>query len=128
MAYRWDTIFLSAYISLGITITNAILEEVIIFFTKKLGIDTHTEETEYMRVFIFSITFFNSVVVILAMGAYLEVDYMNLVLNGKYRDFTNEWYIVIGSQFVMNTLVDAFSPLLTYWFNNFEQNIYMMID
>lgn len=37
--------------------------------------------------------------------------------NGKYNDFTNEWFVVIGFQVVLNSFGDLVSPPIVFYFN-----------
>lgn len=64
---------------------------------------------------IFVIYFFNSNICVLLMAARFDKDSILSMFKGKYTDFTNEWFIVIGSQFTLNHIVDLFMPLIGFW-------------
>lgn len=49
------------------------------------------------------------------MAARFDKDSILSMFKGKYTDFTNEWFIVIGSQFTLNHIVDLFMPLIGFW-------------
>ena len=115
--YRLWTLFLSIKISLAIVIMNAILEEVIVYFVEKLGIDTFSQTVTITKHIVFVIYFFNSNICILLMAARFEESFLSM-FHGKYTDFSNEWFIVIGSQFMLNHIVDLFMPLISYWVSN----------
>lgn len=127
MDYRMSTLFLSIKISLVIAIMNAILEEIIIYFVAKLGIDTYSRTVTVTKYILFIMYFFNSNIVILLMAAKFDNPLLSM-FHGKYTDFTSEWYIVIGSQYMCNQIVDSFMPAVGYWISTLVQRLEMSYD
>lgn len=113
--FRTDSVFLGLEITLIIITLNAILEEVIDYFICRLGYDSHTEEANKVKKYVFANTYFNTAVVILLMGANLDLPIVGHVFQGLYRDFTDQWFVVIGSQIVLNALGDIVSPIISYF-------------
>lgn len=126
--YRSWTLFLSIKISLSIVTMNIILEEVIVYFVDNLGIDTYSQAVTITKYIIFIMYMFNSNICILLMAAKFEKISWLSMFKGKYTDFSNEWFIVIGSQFMLNQLVDLFMPLVGYLVAWLLQRLFMSID
>ena len=65
------------------------------------------------------------------MGA--KLDFMDdivigKIFDGKYRDFDNAWYKVIGSIFLVSLCIQAFNPLIDFTVTYLTQKIYVWRD
>lgn len=81
------------------------------------------------------ILFFNTAIVMVFVGANLEnwlpfkfSIFEQFVSGGKFKDFTGEWYIVVGGQIILNSGGDFISPQVTYFFNGIFFKIFMCLD
>lgn len=122
--YRMGTLFLSIKISIAIAILNAVMEEIIVFFVKSLGIDTYSQTTNLTKYVVFVSYFFNGTIVILFMASRFQ----GSMFNGKYSDFSMEWYIVIGSQFIMNSIIECFMPCIGHWIERLYERFFRARD
>jgi len=77
--FKTDNLFIGIYISIVIVIMNALLEIFILYFTKKIGYYSVTEESEASKNFIFAQAYFNTSIAILLIGA-------NIPMFGKLFD------------------------------------------
>ena len=106
------------------------MSEFITFFITIIGYDSHTIEARSTKRWVFALTFFNSSIVILLMGANMDkIPILDQRLfTGRFRDFTDQWYVLIGSQIVLNSVGDLVSPFIDYLVNHVILNIQMCCD
>ena len=78
----------------------------------------------------FAILFINTSCVVLLVGANLKqnIPILGGIFNGEYLDFTGTWFIVIGSQTVLNSIGDIVGPPLTYYFTELSLQISYCLD
>jgi len=62
-------LFIGIYISIGFAILNAILEELILYFSEAIGHHSITNESQSSKSFIFALSYFNVSIAILLIGA-----------------------------------------------------------
>lgn len=78
----------------------------------------------------FLILYFNTGIIMLFVGANLErsLPIIGKYFDGFYRDFTAQWYVIIGAQVVLNSLGDLVSPPIAYYINELIFSITMCCD
>jgi len=81
--------FIGIYISIGFAILNAILEELTLYFSEKIGHHSITNESQSSKSLIFTLSFFNVSIAILLIGAnFQNIPILKDLFNGLYVDFT----------------------------------------
>lgn len=119
----------------GLTITviiltlNAVMQEIITRFVCRIGYDSRTIESEKVRSYMFLILFFNTGIIMLFIGANLaRLPLIGKYFDGKYSDFSDQWYVIIGAQVVLNSLGDLVSPPIIYYLNEIIASITRCLD
>lgn len=66
----------------------------------------------------------------LLVGANLQqnIPVLGGIFNGKYQDFTGTWFIVIGSQVVLNSVGDLVAPPIAFYFTELFLQIGYCLD
>ena len=63
----------------------------------------------------FAILYFNTGLVMMLVGA--NIPMLSSIFDGAYKDFTSQWFVIIGSVIVLNSLGDLISPPIAHYFN-----------
>lgn len=95
--FNTDAGYLGIEITLVIVTLNAILEEVLEFVVEKVGLDSKSKEANSVRFYAFIMYYFNSAIVMFLMGANLSIPIIGHWFQGQYRDFSDQWFVIIGS-------------------------------
>lgn len=102
-----------------IVVGNQILQFFINILSEKIGFKTKTWEVYWHGRIIILVKFVNSAIMILLMGARLDfVPVIGRIFNGTNRDFTYDWFRLIGSIFVTTTMlfsIQGFTGLITHY-------------
>lgn len=57
-----------------------------------------------------------------------KIDYFGSFFDGEYTDFTNQWFLIIAAQVVLNSLGNLVSPPIAYYYNEIVFQISMCLD
>ena len=98
--------------------SNTLFRYLLMFIFAKVGFNTVTQEMKWVKWGVFLVSFINSAMVILVMGAKTDYDWVDEhdqpLLKGKYRDFTTEWFANNSSILVSNLLFNIISNIMEY--------------
>lgn len=128
--FMTDTLINGIYISVVIAILNSILQSIITSFVENIGYDSHTIESEKVKFYMFLILFFNTGLIMMFIAANLnkQIPIIGHYFKGQYKDFTSNWFVIIGAQVVLNSLGDLVSPPIAYYVNEIVFAITMCFD
>mmetsp|Transcript_16493 Transcript_16493/g.11841 ORF Transcript_16493/g.11841 Transcript_16493/m.11841 type:complete len:380 (+) Transcript_16493:1490-2629(+) len=103
-------------ISLGISTINVILKIILRWISKLERAHTKTQETYSAMLKLFLVQYINTGVVILLVNLNLGI-YINWfpIFSGRYREFSVDWYRVVGSTLTLTMLINIFTPYLSYY-------------
>ena len=89
---------------------------------------TVSSEGTYIMLFVFFITFFNTVVIVLIVNCnFIESEnpiLKNLLQIGSHTDFNKRWYMVMGPMLLLTVFLNTVVPIAlelayaTLWFSN----------
>jgi len=95
----------------------------------KIGFKTKTQEISYQKIWIQTMQFMNSVVLIVLMGAKLDfIPVVGNIFDGSHRDFTACWYDKIGSIFVVTMAIYIINPFIELIVTLMTQKIFLWYD
>ena len=99
-------------IGIFIAVINYIFRSIMIASTGLLKPATFTDEMNYVKLAIYCVTFFNSGLLVIAIGAYSNTFILRYIFRGPYGDFTPEWYNDIGQIIFVSLCINAFFPVI----------------
>lgn len=110
---KWWTDYIKIIAGGFITGANTISKMVIIWIISVLGAKSKTYEAIGTFVYLFAVTAFSSIFIWLLLGA--KLDFMPIIgeyfKDGKFRDFTWDWYKELGGLFILKTIIMTFGQL-----------------
>ena len=86
--------------------------------------------TQRVKFYNFLILFFNTGIIMMFIAANLrgQVPLIGGYFNGQYKDFTSNWFVIIGAQVVLNSLSDLVSAPIAYYVNALVMAISRCLD
>lgn len=121
--------FLSSGAGVFVCIMNLILTTVIISVCEIIGFKSHSMRIYYSRVFILIIYYFNAVILITLMGAKLDsFPKIGYIFDGQYKDFTEEWYGVVGVIFISTLNFYVYWPIMEWVMEHAWVKVYFWQD
>ena len=98
-------------ITVIIIVVNVILKKTTIGLITWIGYDTFSELMTRITNGVFIVLFFNTGLLLLLVNANLsEVHILSSIFDGKYFDYSPQWYAAVGSVLVQTMLTNAFMP------------------
>lgn len=104
----------SVLISFGISFINFVIRILVISLIKKIGFNQESQVTAEIVSTIFVSQFINTGLMLVITNAKIRFQYLPSVFRGSYTDFTDQWYVQVGSQLTQTMLVAAFMPYITF--------------
>jgi len=91
---------------------NVILRTVTVKLITWIGYDTYSEQMTRIINGVFIVLFFNTGILLLLVNANLN-DISSLLgnlFNGRFYDYSPQWYVTVGDALVQTMLLNAFMP------------------
>mmetsp|Transcript_22060 Transcript_22060/g.21240 ORF Transcript_22060/g.21240 Transcript_22060/m.21240 type:complete len:481 (+) Transcript_22060:2146-3588(+) len=103
-------------ISLGISTVNVILKIILRYVSRLERAHTKTQETYSSMVKLFAVQYINTGIIILVVNLNLGI-YIDWfpIFSGRYREFSVDWYRVVGSTLTLTMILNIFTPYLSYY-------------
>ena len=104
------------YVVSGVTVgINFIIRLAIVFLIKRIGIETVTNQTKLVTIYIFVLQFFNTAFLNLLTYANLREAIKIPFPNGAYSDFTYNWYIDFGIPLAGSMIFNSYFPIIEFF-------------
>ena len=104
-------IFTNGIMVLIITI-NVILRTITVMLITWIGYDTYSMQMTKIINGVFIVLFFNTAILLLLVNANLSdvSGLLGRVFDGRFYDYSPQWYVTVGDQLVQTMLLNAFMP------------------
>lgn len=129
-AFKLHALINGIEISVALITLNAVMQLLIAVFISKIGLSSQTLESQYMQLCMYTILFFNTGVVMMLVGANLQgrLPLFGTFFDGEHHDFTSQWFVIIGTQVVLNSFGDLVGPPIAHYFNEIFFQVGMCLD
>ena len=102
------------FLSSATVVYNFFLRLIIIAVIKRIGVKTVTNQTRLIMIYIFVLQFFNTVFLNLLTYANIKEAIGIPFPNGRYSDFTYNWYLDFGVPLMGSMIINAFFPVIEF--------------
>lgn len=93
-----------------------------------VGFHLRTYQFQLATIIIFLCTIIDTILLPIFTGAtfieYAPNSYINSIFTGKHTDFSDEWYLDVGYQFVTTMIVYVFNPFIDFLTEYIEVSIH----
>ena len=112
---KWPTFFYSNIITIIITVINQVLTFASITLISWIKYDTHSVQITRVTNGVFAAQFFNTAILIILVYANLEEQSPRIgeLLDGQFRDYSPNWYTLVGNNIVQTMFINAFMPIIS---------------
>ena len=99
-------------VSIAIVILNMILTKICVVLVQWIGYESYSKVFSKLSSIIFIVTFFNTALVILLADANFDEFYPNGLFKGQFNDYSQRWYLDVGSILVVSMIINIFVPVI----------------
>jgi hypothetical protein len=99
-------------VSIMIIVINMVLALVVVWGVRSIGFKTRSRVFSRTSILIMALTLFNTAMVVTLGNGNLSiaVPWLGRWLNGKYYDYSCDWYVDIGEILVLSLIINIFIP------------------
>lgn len=101
-------------VSMTIVAVNFVLRLLIIILIRKVGFETHSEQTKYIKNSVFTVQFVNTALILLLSNADLTGWGFGM-FDGRYNDFSPGWYSDIGNSITGAMIFNIIFPIIEFF-------------
>ena len=105
---------------------NYLIKKLVLQIVKSLRLKTVSMEGTFIMVFLFALTFFNTILIVLIVNCNFKESsspiLRNLLQIGTHTDFDKKWYRVIGRMLLLTVSLNTIVPVVmegiwaAFWF------------
>ena len=112
---KLPTFFYSNIITIIITVINQVLTFASITLISWIKYDTHSVQITRVTNGVFAAQFFNTAILIILVYANLQEQSPRIgeLLDGQFRDYSPNWYTLVGNNIVQTMFINAFMPIIS---------------
>lgn len=91
---------------------NIVLRTITVILITWIGYDTYSEQMTRIINGVFIVLFFNTGILLLLVNANLTdiSSLLGRVFDGRFYDYSPQWYVSVGDKLVQTMLLNAFMP------------------